>query len=30
VTANAPEAGGSIGYWKPEAVDGEVEWNLPD
>ena len=29
-TANALETGGSIGYWKAEAVDGELEWNIPD
>ncbi|MFC7643618.1 SMI1/KNR4 family protein [Streptosporangium lutulentum] len=29
-TANALETGGSVGYWKPEAVDGELEWNIPD
>ncbi|SNR89438.1 SMI1 / KNR4 family (SUKH-1) [Streptosporangium subroseum] len=29
-TANALETGGFIGYWKPEVVDGELEWNIPD
>ncbi|AWS41912.1 SMI1/KNR4 family protein [Streptosporangium sp. 'caverna'] len=28
-TANALETGGFIGYWKPGAVDGELEWNIP-
>jgi cell wall assembly regulator SMI1 len=29
-TANALETGRSIGYWRAEAVDGELEWNIPD
>lgn len=27
-TADAMENGGSIGYWKPEAVSGELEWKV--
>ncbi|MGW4410517.1 SMI1/KNR4 family protein [Nonomuraea sp. NPDC004702] len=28
-TADALETGGTVGHWKPEAADGELEWNLP-
>ncbi|MDA0640530.1 MULTISPECIES: SMI1/KNR4 family protein [Nonomuraea] len=27
-TADALESGGSIGWWKPEVVDGELEWKV--
>ncbi|MFI7109628.1 SMI1/KNR4 family protein [Nonomuraea sp. NPDC050227] len=28
-TADALETGGTVGHWKPEAADGQLEWNLP-
>ncbi|MFI7466803.1 SMI1/KNR4 family protein [Nonomuraea sp. NPDC049646] len=28
-TADALETGGTVGFWKPEAVAGQLEWNLP-
>ncbi|GGP78212.1 hypothetical protein GCM10010140_02980 [Streptosporangium pseudovulgare] len=28
--ADALETGGTIGYWKPLAVDGELRWDVPD
>ncbi|MFG1962956.1 SMI1/KNR4 family protein [Nonomuraea sp. NPDC049028] len=27
-TADAMEKGGSIGYWKPKVVDGELDWDV--
>ncbi|MFF3439719.1 SMI1/KNR4 family protein [Streptosporangium sp. NPDC002721] len=27
-TADAMETGGSVGRWKPEVVDGELDWNV--
>jgi cell wall assembly regulator SMI1 len=27
-TADAMEKGGSIGYWKPKAVGGELDWDI--
>lgn len=27
-TADAMEKGGSIGYWKPRVVDGELDWDV--
>ncbi|MER6507898.1 SMI1/KNR4 family protein [Nonomuraea sp. NPDC001636] len=28
-TADALETGGTVGYWKPEAVAGELQWHIP-
>ncbi len=28
LTADALEKGGQVGYWKPKAVGGEVEWDV--
>ncbi|MFF5204802.1 SMI1/KNR4 family protein [Streptosporangium sp. NPDC000396] len=29
-TADALETGGLVGHWKPQVVEGELDWDVPD